>query len=985
MYNLIDPGRQLVTTPLISLVIGAVLTICLIHGQSSSSQPLSELSSAKSKESTNENRAENIQENSIRPPVLSEEALLRGLDFSHLQQSHGITGLDETLGSGICVLDFNNDNRPDLFAVGGSGHTRFYGRNSWWSQKQGSRLYQNDGRGYFKDVTQKIDLQPDLWGMGCSAADLDSDGFSDLVVTSRDAVYLLHNRGGGRFKTAMLYQSDSGWPTSVAIADINNDDLPDIYVANYLGYNKTAKHFEGISGYRQATPASFQPNFYQGRSNLLFLNKGELTFEESAAIFNLDVSEGRSLSAHWLHANNDAYVDLLIVNGLGSTTQLYINQRGQKFAKADLSRHLDLPSGTRSAAINDFDGDGDADIVLSTTTGESPALLVNTGNEYINATWKQLDSPGKLTGMSSYGIDLVDINNDGYPDLLFGNGFHGPDGDSYYVPQGQPNLLALNDGKGRFTPWIPDPQPFSETLSSRSLVAADFDSDGDSDFVVSNNNGPLQLFVNNTPNPRWIGFDFSSADYLRALKVTLNTNQRALTRFISIGTFLGNRSSKISFALDIDESPASAIIYWRDGSVTRENSPGLDRYHLIRQGKFSSSYGKKTETPFRPLPYKLAIWKIIGGKAESEELARSFLTYEIAERRSILDKIDEHGPETHLPTIKLALEDKAKDIVIRAINLLIRTENDNSLHWLEPLLSRSEPDILCAIADGYRHLYIEEEAAILRKNLGVSRLIRLLEHASGEVQSCALGALGESKSFRPVSPIIQLLDRTFDPDVMQSAYNALGELRRTHSAKTLRLHLTDKDQHRKLELALRKTEGKVKHDVKEMQSEHKSPSNQPPKTAKYLAGSCIHLDNNKLKKLHPKQLASLFGACSRPQLDRWFMDNLAFCGDNYSLFLDNRWIPAPVISTLLRSLSTNPPAGFIDLIHTRIRNNGRYRPVLISSLGGYPVDDSVYKTLEQIFKDEEEPKGLRILAGDILINHNSDLVLSYSEALFYDQ
>ncbi|WP_171018977.1 FG-GAP-like repeat-containing protein [Microbulbifer harenosus] len=924
-----------------------------------------------------------IDHPTLQQPRLREESRARGINYSHLQQSHGIAGLDETLGSGLCVFDFNKDDSPDLFVVGGSGHTRFYGRDSWWAQKQGSRLYKNDGLGHFEDVSALLDLPADTWGIGCNSADLDQDGYSDLILTSRDSVYLLHNQQGKNLKSIKLYQNEIIWPTSVSIADVNSDSQPDIYIANYLKYDKTAKHFEGASGYTQVTPAAFRPGFYQGQSNLLFINKGQLRFEESASRFNLDKGDGRSLSAHWLDANKDRFIDLLIVNDQGSTTQLYLNNDGKTFTKADPSRHIDLPSGTRSAAIEDIDGDGDADLVFSTIPGESPVILANENQKYTNLTWTKVQSGQKLTGTSGFGVSIKDINNDGYPDLLFANGFQHPDSDSYYVPQGQANSLLLNDGNGNFSLWTPGKNLFSNTLSSRSLAFADFDRDGDSDFVISNNNGPIELYVNHTPNPNWIGFTGDSTRLLNLKYIRVETDRRSLTRYPDTSGFLGSGSVQFSISLMKGETVKQALAHWYGHSETHLKGPDTGYYYRIEKEALTRMPPPKRQVSTPPEPLQLTIWKILGEQSDPSAVASSYENFNKSEKLRLLEVIRNNKPINYLATVQRALESSDIEIIKSAIDILFTTESDSSLHWLSPLFSHQDPGVLCHLSNGFRHLFIEEEAAILRKNLWIPSLIRLLEDPSAEVQVCVLGALGESKSFRAVAPIIRLIDATTDVEVLYGAYAALGELRRTHSADTMKRHLRDSQQRKKLELALQKTLGNLDHSEGISTSEQPVVPPSPPAITKLRQG-CIKLSNEKLKTAHPKQFANLFNTCSQLQLSSWLTLNREFNSENYSLFIDNHYISEQVLSTFLSSLSRNPPSGFSDLMDTKIKKRSPKRATYIEALKDYKVSSSTLAILEEILRDPKEPTKNRRLAGDILIHHKSALVLSYSEALFYE-
>ncbi|MCK4492985.1 MAG: VCBS repeat-containing protein, partial [Methylococcales bacterium] len=126
------------------------------------------------------------------PPQLPETSTLNnvvfkdityesGLLFFHQQGDQKLTGVNETLGSGVCAFDYDNDGWVDLFLVNGSGETRYFGKQHWWQKQQFHQLFKNMDGQHFKKVTQQAGLKISSWGMGCVSADFDNDGDADLV------------------------------------------------------------------------------------------------------------------------------------------------------------------------------------------------------------------------------------------------------------------------------------------------------------------------------------------------------------------------------------------------------------------------------------------------------------------------------------------------------------------------------------------------------------------------------------------------------------------------------------------------------------------------------------------------------------------------------------------------------------------------------------------------------------------------------------
>ena len=272
-------------------------------------------------------------------PVFRDATLSSGLHFIHWQGGQKLEGLDETTGSGACVLDYDNDGWMDLFLVNGSGQSHFYRRTQWWQKPVSSALYRNESDGTFQEVTEGAGLRQTRWGMGCVTGDLDNDGDSDLFLTTLGQNVLYRNNGDGTFTevtTASGIQGE-GWSTSAVLADYDQDGLLDIYVVNYLSYPKGAHTFERDSGFQASARPSFDPTLFNSLPNQLYHNRGGLVFEEVAQSAGVEDASGRGLAALWLDVNQDGYPDLVVSNDKGFPNSLFINLQNGRFQPADFS------------------------------------------------------------------------------------------------------------------------------------------------------------------------------------------------------------------------------------------------------------------------------------------------------------------------------------------------------------------------------------------------------------------------------------------------------------------------------------------------------------------------------------------------------------------------------------------------------------------------------------------------------------------------
>ena len=268
-------------------------------------------------------------------------------------------------------------------------------------------------------VTDSLNALTDPYiynGAGVAVGDIDNDGLPDIffagnMVSSR--LYL--NKGHIQFAdiTASAHVTTQTWATGVSLVDINNDGFLDIYVC--------------VSGPAWSTPAQ--------RRNLLFVNNGNRTFTEAAARYGI-ADTGFCTQAVWLDYDGDGDLDLFLLNnsprdfqralnaspsgGHDSTPEsynrLYRNNGNGTFTdiseQAGILRDVGYGLGV---AVADFTGNGRPDIYVSNDITPNDVLYVNNGNGTFT------DRAGawlKHTSFAGMGVDIADFNNDGRPDIL---------------------------------------------------------------------------------------------------------------------------------------------------------------------------------------------------------------------------------------------------------------------------------------------------------------------------------------------------------------------------------------------------------------------------------------------------------------------------------------------------------------------------------------------------------------------------------------
>jgi hypothetical protein len=336
-------------------------------------------------------------------------------------------------------------------------------------------------------------------GGGVAIGDINNDGLPDIYFTSnqnKNALYL--NKGNLQFEDITATAKVAGksdWNTGVAMADVNNDGLLDIYVCAVVGIN-------GFDGY-----------------NELFINNGDNTFSESAGKYGLDF-DNYSSSAAFFDYDLDGDLDLFLLNHAVHTEESYGKasvrekrkyESGDKLLENQNGKFVDVsekagifggPNGYGlGVAISDFNVDGHPDIYISNDFHEDDYYYVNNGDGTFTESVKTYF--GHLSKFSM-GSDVADINHDGYPDLLTldmlpddENILKSSAGDDNlqlqkirkeqygYHYQYSRNMLQINQQSEHFTE-AGLLSGIAATDWSWSALFADYNQDGQQDVFISN-------------------------------------------------------------------------------------------------------------------------------------------------------------------------------------------------------------------------------------------------------------------------------------------------------------------------------------------------------------------------------------------------------------------------------------------------------------------------------------------------------------------
>ncbi len=528
-----------------------------------------------------------------------------GVDFLHFEGPDLQLDIRPTMGPGAAWGDVDGDGDHDLYVVQGGGRAP--------SRPSTNRLWRNEsrpGRARFVDVTVASGTGDTGHGMGALFFDADGDGDLDLYVANRGPNVLYENVGAGRFADASAC-ADPGdrWSAGVAAADTDGDGDLELYVTSYLVYDPAAMPSSAeLARYQREDPVEMLPFAFPGARNAFLQNdtwgkddgpreRKALHFTDVAEELGLADEGGRGMQPVFWDFDRDGDQDLYVANDV-SYNALYRNEGDGTFTDVSFATGMDDPRGSMGVAVGDVDGDGDEDLFVTNWQLEPNALYANNlvahaSRKHRVASFRDAIVPSGLgsagIGVTSWGAEFLDADNDGDLDLFYVNGYTSPDYESTGTCVGQPAHFFLNDGEGRFA-TAPRSTALEERLPSRAAVACDFDGDGDLDMLVTANNARTRLLENrlgNAARHHWLIVRLAgrgpNTHAIGAL-VSVTAGGSLQQRSMRAGTsYLGGNPPELHFGLGAQSTVEEVRVRWPSGRESRHAVLGVDRILILEE------------------------------------------------------------------------------------------------------------------------------------------------------------------------------------------------------------------------------------------------------------------------------------------------------------------------------------------------------------------------------------------------------------------
>lgn len=530
------------------------------------------------------------------PVLFKDMAKQAGLtSWTHVMGTPEKNFIIETNGSGVGLLDYDNDGWLDIYLVNGSTYDALSGK----ATPPHAALFHNNHDGTFTDVAAKAGVTNDRWGVGVAVGDYDNDGWPDIYVSNFGKNRLYHNNHDGTFTDVAEKAGVTlgNWSTGATWGDYDGDGRLDLFVPGYVHYDMANQPAYGCQF--RGVKVMCGPRGLKGEPDHLFHNNGDGTFtdvSEKAGVADKNGYYG--LSSAFIDVNNDGKLDLIVAND-STPNYLYINKGDGTFEDDSYASGYALNENGRETAsmgiaIGDYRNNGLLDLYNTTFSDDYNPLYRNDGDANFTDISYQMGIAEPTIPFLGWGDAFLDFDNDGWKDLIVANGHVYPQVDhtDWGTTWKQRPLLFHNIAGKKFEL---EPAVEGTALASlyvgRGMAVGDLFNDGKLDVVINVLDAHPALLRNvSDDHHHWIelklvGGAKSPRDATGAKIYVTANGMRQRGDVFSGGSFASTHDPRVHFGLGDATKIEGVEVHWPSGAKERFAVTKVDQIVTLTEGK----------------------------------------------------------------------------------------------------------------------------------------------------------------------------------------------------------------------------------------------------------------------------------------------------------------------------------------------------------------------------------------------------------------
>jgi hypothetical protein len=510
----------------------------------------------------------------------------------------------ESIGSGVCLLDYDHDGWLDIFLVNGSTYDAENGK----AEAPHAALFHNNHDGTFTNVANIAGVTNDRWGFGCAVGDYDNDGWPDIAVGNYGKNRLYHNNHDGTFTDVAEAAGVTlgNWSTGPSFGDYDGDGRLDLFVPGYIHWDMNNLPASGTKavGFANCQYRGAQtmcgPRGLPGEPDHLFHNNGDGTFTDVSVKAGVDDKRHYyGFSSTFVDIDNDGKVDLVVTDD-SSPNYLYLNKGDGTFEDSSFFSGFALNQDARETAsmglaVGDYMNNGRLDLYTTTFSDDYKTLFRNDGGGNFVDITPAMSMAEPTYPFLSWGTEFFDYDNDGWKDLMFVAGHVYPQVDEHNwgTSFSERPLLFHNLNHGKKFEVMPavEGTGLADVIPARGAAFGDLFNDGKIDVVVNClDHTPVLLKNINDDHNHWVGLNLiggpkSPRDAVGSTVYVTSGGQRQRGDVMSGGSFMSSNDFRLHYGLGENTTVDKVEIRWSDGAKETYNLPSVDRYFTIEEGK----------------------------------------------------------------------------------------------------------------------------------------------------------------------------------------------------------------------------------------------------------------------------------------------------------------------------------------------------------------------------------------------------------------